>query len=132
LAEALQSTERLMKHSGIVFVLSDFMAEDYETPLKRLARKHDVVALKVTDTFEDHFPEVGTVWLVDPETGREVSVNAASSLFQAWFKKWKTEFEEKQSSQLKGTKLEVVPLRSQEDYIEAVVKFFRARARRRR
>src|SRR6185312_13499126 len=49
---ALESAHRIMKHSGVVFIISDFLAEDYEVPLKRLARKHDVVAINISDERE--------------------------------------------------------------------------------
>ena len=52
LAGALEATGRIMKHSGVVFVISDFIAENYDIPLKRLARKHDVVAIRVEDEKE--------------------------------------------------------------------------------
>ena len=52
LAGALDGAGRMMKHAGVVFVLSDFLAEGYELPLKRLARRHDVIAVNVGDERE--------------------------------------------------------------------------------
>ncbi|NDC39625.1 MAG: VWA domain-containing protein, partial [Proteobacteria bacterium] len=45
LIQALEATDRIMKHRGIVFILSDFLAEGYESALRKLARRHDVVWL---------------------------------------------------------------------------------------
>ena len=69
---ALEAAGRIMKHSGVVFVISDFIAQGYETALRRLARRHDVMAISVADPRERDVPAVGQLLLVDPETGKSV------------------------------------------------------------
>ena len=56
LAEAVESATRVMKHSGIVFVISDLVATNYSLALKRLARRNDVVAIHVSDHREMDVP----------------------------------------------------------------------------
>ena len=86
LKKALESAGRIMKHSGVVFVISDFLADDYHLALKRLARRHDVVALNVLDPREIAMPEVGEILMLDPETGVERFVDTSSYNFKKWFK----------------------------------------------
>ena len=130
LKSALDGTGRIMKHAGIVFVISDFMAEDYAISLKRLARRHDVVAVQIGDHREREVPEIGHLLLVDPETGVERFVDTASYAFKKWHKEHRTAFETDTTTALKGGKLEVLKVTTEQNYADAVVKFFRARGRR--
>ncbi len=132
LARALESAGKIMKHKGIVFVLSDFMASNYEIPLRRLARKHDVVAIRVSDERESHVPNVGYLMFSDPETGDERMVDTGGYAFKKWFKESHTAHETDLETAFKGGRVEQLKIMTREDHGEAVVRFFRARARRRR
>jgi uncharacterized protein (DUF58 family) len=129
---ALDATNRIMKHSGVVFVISDFMAEGYEVALKRLARRHDVVAVSIRDQRELEVPEVGTLLMTDPETGEEAWVDTSSYAFKKWLKDYRDELETDTATAPKGGRVELLRVLTQEDYGEAVVRFFRARSRRKK
>ena len=77
LAGALQFAGRVMKRRGIVAVLSDFQDKNYEKRLGALRRRHDVIALQLTDPREGEFPDVGLVALLDPETGERIVVDSS-------------------------------------------------------
>lgn len=128
---ALEAAGRVMKHSGVVFVISDFLAEGYDLSLKRLARRHDVVAIVVGDEREAKIPELGQMLLLDPESGKEVLVDTTSYAFREWFKGFSAERATDLETTLKGSKVEALRIVTQDDYGDAVVRFFRARARRR-
>lgn len=132
LAGALESTGRIMKHSGVVFVISDFIAKGYDISLKRLARKHDVVAIQVADERESLIPDLGQILLFNPETGEENLVDTSSYQFKKWFKDYLEESEAEMRSAFKGGRVETFRIMTKEDYGEAVVRFFRARSRRKR
>jgi uncharacterized protein (DUF58 family) len=132
LSGALDATGRVMKHQGVVFVISDFLANGYERPLKRLARRHDVVAIRIADEREQTIPELGQVLFIDPESGQERLVNTSSYSFQKWFKEYQIELEKGQQAVFKGGQIEILNVLTKDDYGEAVVRFFRARARRRK
>jgi len=132
LASALEAASRLMKHRGIVFIISDFLAKDFEIPLKRLAYSNDVVAVQVRDEREYEIPDIGQILLTDPETGEERYVDTSSYFFKQWHKDHQAQFEEELQSLFKGSQVESLKVLTQEDYGEAVVRFFRARARRKK
>lgn len=132
ISTALQSAGRLMKHSGVIFVISDFLDEDYVLELKRLSRRHDVVAVQVNDVREGEVPELGWVMFQDPETGEEAMVDTSSYAFKEWFKKQKLRRSKQLEETFKGSRVEQLRVLTQEDYAESVVRFFRARSRRRR
>ena len=59
-------------------IVSDFRGpRDWRAPLLRLASRHAVVAVEIRDPREQELPNVGHVWLVDPETGRKAHVDTA-------------------------------------------------------
>lgn len=130
LAGAVEAAGRIMKHSGVVFLISDFMAKDYERSLKRLAKKHDVVAISIADERESAIPDVGYVLLVDPETGEEHAVNTSSHQFKRWIKEYRDSFDAEFNATLKGSRVELLKVFTKENYADAVVRFFRARSRK--
>jgi uncharacterized protein (DUF58 family) len=60
---------------SLVFIISDFHSDPLDKPLGKLARKHETVALRVTDPLEIKLPKAGKVVMIDPETGIETMVN---------------------------------------------------------
>lgn len=69
LALALKTASQTLKRKSIVVVLSDFRSEGYQSELALLARKHDVIAIRLTDPLDKEFPATGLIELEDPETG---------------------------------------------------------------
>ncbi len=79
LAEAIRSTAGLARQRSLVVVVSDFRGpRDWRRPLLELAGRHDVVAIEVQDPREQELSNVGLLWLVDPETGRQLRVDTRS------------------------------------------------------
>jgi uncharacterized protein (DUF58 family) len=86
LADALIRTGALAQQRSIVVVVSDFRGpRDWRGPLLRLAGRHDVVAVEIRDPREQELPNAGTLWLVDPETGRQLRVDTRSARLRARF-----------------------------------------------
>ncbi|OQY32175.1 MAG: hypothetical protein B6241_12125 [Spirochaetaceae bacterium 4572_59] len=69
LALALSTASQTMKRRGICMVLSDFRTSRYKKELSLLARKHDVIAVRLTDPLDNEFPSSGLISLEDPESG---------------------------------------------------------------
>lgn len=74
LASALRTANQSLKRKSIVVVLSDFRTVGYKSELALLARKHDVIAVRLTDPLDKEFPPTGLVEVEDPETGEGFSV----------------------------------------------------------
>ncbi|MFD0469738.1 DUF58 domain-containing protein [Nonomuraea thailandensis] len=74
LAEMLDAAGRLARRRALIVVLSDFIGDgDWERSLQRLARRHEVVALRIVDTADDVLPEAGLIVVEDAETGSSSS-----------------------------------------------------------
>jgi uncharacterized protein (DUF58 family) len=75
---ALARVGRVARQRSLVAVVSDFRGpRDWRSPLLQLASRHAVVALEIRDPREQELPNVGHLWLVDPETGRKLHVDTA-------------------------------------------------------
>ncbi|HXY79931.1 MAG TPA: DUF58 domain-containing protein [Gaiellaceae bacterium] len=79
LGAALSRTAAIARQRGIVVVVSDFRGPlDWRLPLLQLLSRHDVLAVEIRDRREQELPDIGEVWLVDPETGRQIRVDTRS------------------------------------------------------
>ena len=86
LGAAFTRVGAVARQRGIVAVVSDFRGPlDWRTPLLRVLDRHDVLAIEVRDRREQELPDVGEIWLVDPETGRQVRVDTRSASLRERF-----------------------------------------------
>jgi uncharacterized protein (DUF58 family) len=86
LAEALRRTGSMARQRAVVVVVSDFRGpSDWRRPLLELAGRHEVVAVEIRDPREQELPNAGVLWLVDPETGRQVRADTRSAKLRARF-----------------------------------------------
>ena len=70
LAGAMHYVRNVLRQHSVCFVLSDFLAQNYESPLRVLARRHDCVGIHVWDPGESKLPDVGLLHVLDAETGQ--------------------------------------------------------------
>ena len=76
LGDAFTRVSRVARQRALVLVVSDFRGpRDWRSPLVRLTARHEVVAVEIRDRREQELPDVGHLWLVDPETGRRLRVD---------------------------------------------------------
>lgn len=76
---ALEFVNKTIKRRAIIIILSDFYLQELGKPLLYCSKRHDVVALSVTEPFEKSFPNIGFVKLRDPETNEELVLDSGSS-----------------------------------------------------
>jgi uncharacterized protein (DUF58 family) len=86
LGEAATRTAALARQPSLVVIVSDFRGSlDWRKPLLELAGRHDVVAVEIRDPREQELPNAGELWLVDPETGRQLRVDTRNAKLRARF-----------------------------------------------
>jgi uncharacterized protein (DUF58 family) len=87
LAAILDRAGQQLQRRSLVFVVSDFIAEeDWEAPLGRLCQRHEVLSVWLTDPREENIPPIGPLVLEDSETGQQVYVDTRDPGFQARFR----------------------------------------------
>jgi uncharacterized protein (DUF58 family) len=128
LAQVLRFARRVMKRRGIVAVISDFQAQDYERALGILRRRHDVIALQLWDPREHEAPAAGLVALVDPETGARVVVDASDPEVR---RRMRATTLEPAREAFRRTGVDAVALSTAEAYERPLAAFFKKRELRR-
>jgi uncharacterized protein (DUF58 family) len=132
LPAALEFTGKMLSHKSIIFVVSDFQAEEIEHPLKLLAQRHDVVAVTVHDPSEQTLPDIGLARFVDPETGTTLDVDTSDPEVRAQFA---ASVEEELASRrrlLRRLAIDEIPVHTDGSVVEPLTRFFRARETRAR
>jgi uncharacterized protein (DUF58 family) len=130
LAASLTYATRLLRHHSIVVVLSDFLAEGWEKPLRRLAARHEVVAIVVTDPRERDLPESGWIELADAETGRRVLVDTSDRAVRDRVRTLAEKRREERARMLSAAGVDTVQLTTGTDYAIPLRRAFALRARR--
>jgi uncharacterized protein (DUF58 family) len=125
---ALQYLERMLSHHTIIFVISDFLDAELEKPLKRLAQRHDVVAISVEDPSERLLPDVGLARFVDPETGETLDVDTSDSEVRARYERAMEGERDVRRRLLRRLAIDEIVVRTDQDYVQPLLRFFRSRA----
>lgn len=130
LAGALDYMNRVISRRAVVFMISDFMAPDFTKALTVTSKRHDLVAMPVTDPGESELPDVGIVTLEDAETGAQIDVNTSSRAVRRGLFELNEERMRTLGRLLRSRRVDVVPLSTAEDYLIALRAFFDQRERR--
>jgi uncharacterized protein (DUF58 family) len=129
LGSALEYVESVVRRRSVLFIVSDFMATDYHSALGRLARKHDVIALQLSDARERELPDAGVVTLRDPESGAWRYVDTHSTTVRNEFRRRMAEFDLELERGLRERGADLVRLDTGHPYAEPLLAFFRRRER---
>jgi uncharacterized protein (DUF58 family) len=130
LGKSLAYISKVIKKQSILFIISDFYADDFAKPLKILKNRHDIIAIKIADKREKEIPNVGFIELEDEETGEQILVDTSDKKFRENYSKLVSENEKKIKSQLKKIKVDIVEILTDEPYDIPLKKFFNIRKRR--
>ena len=132
LAGALGHITRVQRRRAVVFVVSDFLAGNYERALAVCARRHDLIPVVVSDPLEDRLPELRGLWpLTDAETGQTVLVDLGDRRTREAYAAIATAARERRDRTFRKLSLDAVRVRPGDDYVAPLAALFRARARRR-
>jgi uncharacterized protein (DUF58 family) len=127
IAEALKFMRNVMKKKAIVFVLSDFMADDYKQTMKIVSKKHDVTGIRVYDKREEEIPNLGMVQMQDEETGELMLVNTSSKKVRLNYGKFYHEKVEYYKESFTKSGAGVIDCRVDESYVKKLLGYFKRR-----
>ena len=124
----LEFLTNALKKRCTAFIMSDFIVEpDYQSALTIANRKHDVVALQVYDRRLVELPSIGLMKVLDAETGEEMYIDTSSSKVQRAQREWWQNQRETLSEILKKSRVDSVSVRTDEDYVKALMTLFAQR-----
>jgi uncharacterized protein (DUF58 family) len=129
LAKGLDFLGKVAKRRSVVFLVSVFLSNDGERAMRITAKRHELVPVVVGDPLEQELPPVGLVVLEDLETGEVVEVDTTAHARSAFAKAAKRAAEQR-DQMLRRINLDVVTATTNEPYVDALIAFFKARAKR--
>jgi uncharacterized protein (DUF58 family) len=132
LGEVLARTARIARQRSLVFVVSDFRGpRDWRRPLLELAGRHELVAVEIRDRREQELPDVGELWLVDPETGRQLRVDTRSRTIRRRFADEAAAERHSLARELASVGARHVVLSTEGDWLRPLARFLTQERRRR-
>ncbi|MCH7673654.1 DUF58 domain-containing protein [candidate division KSB1 bacterium] len=127
---ALEYLSRIITRRSVVFLVSDFISDDYQKAMQIANKRHDLVAITITDPREIELPNIGLVELEDAETGEIIMLDTADSTIRQTFTRITSNSREERDKNLRSMNVDSIDIRTDVSYIEPLIKFFRMRARR--
>jgi uncharacterized protein (DUF58 family) len=132
LTVALDHLNKAQKRRAIVFLISDFHGDGFTDSLRRAARQHDLIAVRVADPREQAWPNVGLVRVEDAETGRQRLIDTSSRGFRDGFAARAAERRAAFLKVARGAQADLIDVSTDGTHFDALLRFFRSRDRRNR
>lgn len=130
IAGATEYLNKMLSHKAIIFLVSDFLDESVERPLKLLAQRHDLVAVTVEDPSEKTLPDVGLARFIDPETGATLDVDTSNPAVRHRFNTAVAEEGDRRRHLLRRLAIDEIAVRTDRGIMEPLLRFFRSRETR--
>jgi len=130
LKNALDYLLKVAKRKSVVFIISDFLDQEYWSSLKVVNRKHDVIGIHLYDPAETNMPDMGLAKVEDPETGESFWVDTSSKDAQDRLRKEIQTRQEKFKKDAQKIGFDMIPIATDQDYVEPLMSFFRMREKR--
>ncbi len=127
---ALEYFHHTIKKKSIVFLLSDFIDQNYEKILKIVGKKHDLIGMLLEDPRERELPKAGLIKFKDSETNETRWLDTSSRKVQDWFSKYIKDTEEFRRDLFVKSKLDIIRIDASKSYVKPLVDFFKLREKR--
>ena len=127
---ALEFMNNAIKKRSIIFLLSDFLDEDYEKILRVVGKKNDLIGVVLDDRRENEIPPIGLIKFTDAETGEERWIDTSNKSVRRVLKEARKEAVAKRNTMFLTSRLDRIHVQTGVDYIKPLVQFFRMREKR--
>ncbi|OGW76024.1 MAG: hypothetical protein A2Z72_02040 [Omnitrophica bacterium RBG_13_46_9] len=131
IASCLEYMNRITKRRTISFIISDFFDKGFKKILSTVNKKHDMVAVTITDPREIALPDVGIIKLNDAETGERFVIDTSDPGFREQYTKDAFRRMEDRKRLLRSINVDTIDIRTDIPYTKELIRFFRTRERRR-
>ena len=132
LSKAILYALKAIKRRSVVILISDFIDEGYEHNLKALARKHDLVVIKISDNREVNLPKLGIIPLYEKESQKTIWINTSSKNFRSTMQQHLQEGQFDLHTFCKRNQANYLSLNTKEDYVPQLIKLFKLRNKTRK
>lgn len=132
LSVALNHVLHVLNRRSIVLLISDFFDEGFVKPLRVVARRHDTIAVHLVDPREEELPDIGLVDLTDAETGETIVVDTGDRRTRRTIAMHAGARQADIAGLFRRIRMDYVPIRTDESYVEPLIRFFRHRNKKSR
>ena len=132
LREGLDFLNRVQRRRAVVFLFSDFLDRDFEKAFKRTGRRHDLVAVRLTDPREETMPAVGLLELEDAESGARLLLDTNSKAVRDRFRAQALARRDATRQLARSADVDLIEVTTDGGHLDELVRFFRLRERRQR
>jgi uncharacterized protein (DUF58 family) len=129
IAVALDYLSHVLKRRSTVFLISDFLDEGYESILRVAARRHEIVAISLSDPREQELPDLGLIEFEDAETGQRAFVDSSDPEVRRQYHERAVRMAAQRNRLLASLSIDHIALSTDRSYVEPLIVFFRNRAR---
>ncbi len=127
---ALEFLNRVLNRRAVCFLISDFISEGYEKTLRITSKKHDLIAVTITDPRERELPRVGFIELEDAETGETILIDTSDETLRKGFRQMSEEKIKKRNELFRSMGVDYIDIQTDRSLIDPIMRFFLLRARR--
>ena len=126
----LEFASKISNRKSVIFLISDFVDDNFWPEIKHLNFKHDLIGIQIYDLFEKEFPNLGLVEVHDSESGEKVWIDTSNKKTRLNFSKNFTQKLEEFSQNCKNIGFDLIQVGTNQDYIKILTHFFKKRAKR--
>ncbi len=132
LTRGLDHLNRVLRRRAVVFLFSDFIDRNYEQSFRRTARRHDLIAVRLSDPREEVLPNVGLVEIEDAESGQRLLVDTSNAAMRAAYADQAAQRREQLNRLARAARVDLLEVATDGQHLEALLRFFRRRRQKTR
>ena len=130
ISKALDFVMKVSKRKSVLFLLSDFIDEDYWDSLKITNRKHDFIGIKISDPYGIDLPKIGMFKVEDSETGDQFWVDTSNHIELQKMNELNRKNNDEFFNKSKKNGIDIISISTSSDYVDPLMKFFKKRGKK--
>ena len=123
--ESLSTLNNKLKRKSVIYIISDFISDSYEKPLKFLNLHHRVTLINISDIREKEIPEIGYAYLEDAETGEQILVDTSNKKFQKQYRESVDNKIKTNQTNMNRIGIDMINLSNEESFDITINRYFR-------
>ena len=123
--ESLSTLNNKLKKKSVIYIISDFISDSYDKPLKFLKLHHQVTLINISDIREKEIPKIGYTYLEDAETGEQVLVNTSDKNFQKQYREIINKKRKNNEKNMNKIGIDMINVSNEEAFDITINKYFR-------
>ncbi len=123
--KSLSTLKNKLKRKSVIYIISDFISDSYEKPLKILKLHHEVILINISDIKEMEIPDIGYAYIEDSETEEQILVNTSSEIFQKQYTEIMNQKTIENQNNIKKIGVDMINLSNEESFDITINRYFR-------